>query len=238
MLAAIRIVSVAGCVVMLTSCSRFTEVKLLGTWRSEDEDTVEEFACREDRAFTSWTSFKNELTTPSVFIGAGEWHVQGHQLVVHFTKGVAVDAWSNEDKQTRFKLVKISNDVLLMKNFDGSKILTYKRLAHDYALAPMKRAPNDADFVGTWQVHYNTHDYEHRFNEDHSIVTSYRLDGRVIEMATGLWRLERNVLTMDVKIDSDGPVENRTIRWAITGVEPKRIAINDGPVSYTLQRLK
>ncbi|HWX17130.1 MAG TPA: hypothetical protein VNY07_11125 [Chthoniobacterales bacterium] len=238
MLAAIRILSVAGCVVILTGCSRFTEGKLSGTWRSEDENTVEEIACRNDHTFTSWTSFKNELTTPSVLMGAGEWHVQGNQLVVHLTKGVAVDTWSNEDKWIRFTLVKISNDALLMKNFDGSKVLTYKRLSYDHAFARVTRAPNDADLVGTWQAHYNTHDYEHRLNEDHSTVTSYHLDGRVIEMATGSWHVEGNDLTMDVKIESDGPAESRKIRWAITAVEPKRIAIKEGPVSYVLERVK
>jgi hypothetical protein len=238
MLLAFRIVAVGCCVAIFAGCNRLTEAKLLGTWRAEDDQTVEEIACRKDHSFTAWTSWKNELTTPSVAIGAGDWQLQGHELVVHFTKGVPVDTWSNEDKHIRFTIVKLGNDALLMKNFDGSKVVTYKRLSPDYTLAPMKHAPNDGDFVGTWHIHYNTHDYEYRFNQDHSTVTSYRLDGRVVELATGLWRLERNVLTMDVKIDSDGPVKNRTIRWAITGVEPKRIAIKDGPVSYTLQCLK
>jgi hypothetical protein len=109
-------------------------------------------------------SWKNELSTPSVAIGAGDWQLQDRKLGIRFTKYVPVDTWAEEDKQMTFAIVKIRNDVLLMKNFDGSKVLSYKRLLPDYVLAPIKRAPNDADFLGTWQIHYNTHDYEMSFN--------------------------------------------------------------------------
>jgi hypothetical protein len=109
----------------LTGCNRITEAKLLGTWRAEEDETVNEIACRRDHSFTSWTSWKNELTTPSVAIGAGDWKLQNRQLVVHFTKYVPVDTWADEDKEIRFRIVKIGNDALLMKNFDGSKVLTY-----------------------------------------------------------------------------------------------------------------
>jgi len=238
MLAATRILALAVCAVMLIGCNRVTEVKLLGTWRAEDDQTVEEMACRKDHSFTSWTSWKNELTTPSVGIGAGDWQLQGHELVVHFTKYVPVDTWANEDKQIRFTIVKIRNDALLMKNFDGSKVLTYKRLLPDYVLTLIQRPPSDADFVGTWQIHYNTHDYEERFGADHSAVTSFRLEGRAEEAATALWRIDGHDLIMDVKTDSNGPVEHRTIRWEVTGIQPQRIAIKDGPVPYILERLK
>jgi hypothetical protein len=149
MLAATRIFALAVCAVTLAGCNRLTEAKLLGTWRAEDDQTVEEMACRKDHSFTSWTSLKNELTTPSVAIGAGDWQLKGHELVVHFTKYVPVDTWADEDKQIRFTIVKIRNDALLMKNFEGSKVLIFKRLSPDYVLTPIKRAANDADLVGT-----------------------------------------------------------------------------------------
>ena len=104
-----RIFVVGVCAMTLAGCNRITEAKLAGTWRAEDDETVNEIACRRDHSFTSWTSWKNELTTPSVGIGAGDWKLQDRQLVVHFTKYVPVDTWANEDKEITFKIVKIQS---------------------------------------------------------------------------------------------------------------------------------
>lgn len=95
-----RIFVVAVCAMTLTGCNRITEAKLLGTWRAEDDETVNEIACRRDHSFTSWTSWKNELTTPSVAIGAGDWQLQDRQLVVRFTKNVPVDTWAEKRRRS------------------------------------------------------------------------------------------------------------------------------------------
>jgi hypothetical protein len=241
MLAAARIFAFAVCTVTLVGCNRFTEAKLLGTWRAEGDETVEEMACRKDHSFTSWTSSKNELTTPSVGIAAGDWQLQGHELAVHFTKYVPVNTWADEDRQIRFTIVQIRNDALLMKNFDGSKVITYKRLSHYCALAPIKRAPNDADFVGTWQIHYNTHDFEMSFSRDHRYGDFAKVGGVLEEFFTGTWHTDGDQLIVDAKsvpmFEGDS-VHQSQLRWLVIGIEPQRIAIRDGPVPYCLERLK
>jgi hypothetical protein len=241
MLTAGRIFALAICAVALTGCNRVTEAKLLGTWRAENDETVNEITCRRDHSFTSWTSWKNELTTPSVAISAGDWQMQDRGLVVHFTKYVPVDTWAEEDKQMKFAIVKIRNDALLMKNFDGSNVLTYKRLLPDYVLAPMKRAPNDADFIGTWKIHYNTHDFEMSFSRDHRYGNFARVEGVLQQFFTGTWHTDGNQLIVDAKsvpmFEGDSVHKSR-MRWLVTGIEPQRIAIKDGPVTYCLERLK
>ncbi len=221
----------------VTGCNRITEAKLAGTWRAEDDETVNEIACRRDHTFTSWTSRKNELTTPGVAIGAGDWKLQDRQLVVHFTKYVPVDTWADEDKQIMYKIVNIRNDALLMKNFDGSKVLTYKRLLPDYVLSPMKGIPNDADFVGTWKMHYNTHDYEMSFKKDHSYGDFAQLQGVREQLFSGIWHTDGNRLIVDAKSVED-PTRKSHLSWSVTAIESQRIAIRDGPVPYILERLK
>jgi hypothetical protein len=236
-----RIFAVAVCAMALTGCNRITEAKLLGTWRAEDEETVNEIACQRDHSFTSWTSWKNELTTPSVAIGAGDWKLHGHKLVVHFTRTVEVDSWSKEDKFISFPIVDIRGDALRMKNFDGSKILTYHRLSPDYVLAPMKRAPNDADFVGTWHIHYNTHDYEISFGQDHTCGDFAQIESVRKQFFTGIWRIDGNELVVDatsVPMFEGDSVSKSQLKWLVTGLETQRFAIKDGPISYCLERLK
>ena len=241
MAAAPRIFAFAVCAVTVAGCNRFTEAKLFGTWRSEDADVVDEIACRADHTFTSWASFKNELTTPSVLIEVGTWRVQGHQLIVHCTKSVHVDSFVNNDEQITFPLVRVSKDALQMKNFDGSKVLTYKRLSHDYALDPIKRAPIDADFVGSWQIHYNTHDCEIAFNKDHSYSLFVAVNASWEQFFTGSWHTSGNRIVIDRKSVPQYPgesVEESQLRWTVTGIDSQKLAIKDGPVPYILERLR
>jgi hypothetical protein len=241
MLAASRVFVVVACVMILTGCDRVTDAKLFGTWRAEDDETIQEIACRRDHIFTSWTDAKNALTTPSCLISSGDWHLQRQQLVVHFTKHVAVDSWEDENTQNTFTLLKVAGDTLMMKNFDGSKVLTYHRLSPDYVLAPMKRALNDDDLIGTWRIHYHTRDYELSFGQDHTCGDFAQVDGVRTQFFTGTWRIKDSDLLMDTKsiptFDGESITDGHQ-RWAVIGVEPQRIAIRDGPVQYLMQRLK
>jgi hypothetical protein len=226
---------------ILTGCDRITEAKLFGTWRAEDDETVHEIGCGRDHTFTAWTDVKNELTTPSCLISSGEWHLEGRQLVVHFTKHVAVDSWEDEDTRTSFTVLKVTGDTLLMKNFDGSKVLTYHRLLPDYVLAPVKRALDDADLIGRWRIHYHTRDYEVSLGQDHTCGDFAQVGGVRTQFFTGTWRIKDPDLIMDTKSIPTFVGESITSshqRWAVVGVEPQRIAIRDGPVPYLMQRFK
>jgi hypothetical protein len=194
-----------------------------------------------DHTFTAWTDVTNELTTPSCLISSGEWHLEGQQLVVHFTKHVAVDSWEYEYTQTNFTVLEITGDTLLIKNFDGSKVLTYHRLSPDYVLAPVNRALDDADLIGTWRIHYHTRDYEVSLGEDHTCGDFAQVGGVRTQFFTGTWRTKGADLIMDTKSIPTfvgESITNSHQRWAVVGLEPQRIAIRDGPVSYVMQRLK
>jgi hypothetical protein len=241
MLAASHIFVVVVCAMILTGCDGITEAKLFGTWRAEGDETVHEIGCGRDHTFTAWTDVKNELTTPSCLISSGEWHLKGQQLVVHFTKHVAVDSWEDEDTRTSFTVLKVTGDTLLMKNFDGSKVLTYHRLLPDYVLAPVKRALDDADLIGTWRIHFHTRDYEVSLGQDHTCGDFAQVGGVRAQFFTGSWRIKDTDLIMDTKSIPTFVGESITSshqRWEVVGIEPQRIAIRAGPVPYLMQRLK
>jgi hypothetical protein len=232
---------VAVSTVILSGCTRFSESSLLGTWRAEDDAEVEEMACHSDHTFTSWVDIKNALTTPGCLIATGEWHLKGRQLVVHFTSHVAVDSWEAEDRRTSFELLRVGADSMLAKEPDGKAIRNFKRISDDTVVASMKRAPVDADFIGTWRIHYHTRDYEVSLGQDHTCGDFAQLDGVRTQFSAGTWRIKGSDLIMDTKsiptFDGESVTSGHQ-RWAVVGVEPRRIAIRDGPVQYLLQRLK
>jgi hypothetical protein len=241
MIAASHIFVVVVCAMILTGCDGITEAKLFGTWRAEDDETVHEIGCGRDHTFTAWTDVKNELTTPGCLISSGEWHLRGQQLVVHFTKHVAVDSWEDEDTRTSFTVLKVTGDTLVMKNFDGSKVLNYHRLSPDYVVAPMKRPLNDADFIGAWRIHYHTRDYEMVFGQDHTYGDFAQVEGVRTKFFSGIWHIDGNQLIVDAKsvpTYEGESVQKSHVRWLVTGVEPQRLAIRDGPVAYFLEGLK
>ncbi|MFZ3374384.1 MAG: hypothetical protein WA183_02405 [Chthoniobacterales bacterium] len=213
----------------------------MGTWRTEDDAEVEEMACHRDHTFTSWVDIKNELTTPGCLIAAGEWHLKGRQLVVHFTSHVAVDSWEAEDRQTGLELLRVGADTMVAKEPDGKAIRNFKRISGDTVVASMKRAPLDADFIGTWRIHYHTRDYEMSFGQNHSCGDFAQLDGVRTQFFAGTWRIKDRDLIMNTKSLPAFVGESVTSghqQWAVIGVEPQRIAIRDGPVQYLLLRLK
>ena len=236
-----RVFAVAVCAMTATACNRLSDAKLAGIWRAEDDTTINEIACRSDHTFTSWTSWKNVLTTPSVGIGAGDWRLQDHQLIVHLKKYVLVDTWADEDKEIAFKILKSDNDALLIKNFDDNKTVTYKRLLPDHVLTPMKRAPTDADVVGIWRIHFNTQDYEMLFSRDHTYGSFVQAEGVRQQLFSGTWHIDGNQLRVGAKsvpMFEGESIDKSELRWVVTAVEPQRIAIKDGPVSYCLERSK
>ena len=233
------------------SCTRFPDAKLAGTWRTEDETAVEEIALRDDHTFTRWIDYKGVLTTPSVPTSAGEWHIKGDQLVVHFswTNGPpkkenfkVVDGWAEDDQEFRPKLIRLDAEALTIKDPDESSRRTFRLISRDRSVKLIRgRSVIDSDVRGRWRVHFDTRDYELFFAEDHQVVDFAEVEGQQKKLHTGTWRIERNdELIADVKsvpFFAGESIKENHFKWKIVGIEPNRIAIKEGPIGYIMHRI-
>jgi hypothetical protein len=232
----------------LFGCTRLSESSLTGTWRTETAEVVNEIAFRGEHTFTSWTSAKNALTTPSCPTSAGEWKLKRGKILVHLRTHIAVDGWEPEHEDLDFAVVKVGRDTMQLKGSHEKGPVTYKRLLPDYSVPACTRTPIDRDLFGVWRVHYNTHDYELVFGRDHSFGIFANLPdwrqpakGDVRQQLwTGTWRiLDRNIVINMKNVPSfDGEsIETHRRQWPVIGIEGDRVAVQDGPVRYLWQRL-
>src|SRR5947209_1768151 len=100
MLGASRIVTLSVGAMLLASCNRFSDAKLIGTWRAESDDGIEEIFLESDHTFRTLETFKKELVTPGVIEELGQWHVEGNHLKFDGTV-----TWSKKRSQTTMRLV-------------------------------------------------------------------------------------------------------------------------------------
>src|SRR5581483_947775 len=95
MLRAGNLLAVAA-IFALCGCAKLSESALTGTWRTETAEIVEEIALRKDHSITLWSSAKNALTTPSCPTSAGEWRLQGQNIIIHLTTHNTFDGWNRK----------------------------------------------------------------------------------------------------------------------------------------------
>jgi hypothetical protein len=137
---------------------------------------------------------------------------------------------------------------LQLQEPDEKEVFTYKRLSRDYQIPISTRVPIEDDVFGAWRFHYHTHDYGVVPGRDHSYGVFAMLPdlhqpdkGDVPpQLWTGTWQMSNGKLLTDTK--SVPAFEGDRIRthqgeWPIVGIEPRRIAVREGPVRCVWQRL-
>src|ERR1022692_1381846 len=119
-----RIVAASLCVSVLASCDRSIDAKLVGNWRGEDENTVEEIAFHPDHTLVWWSCSKKELSTPNTIVSSGEWHTNRKQIDVA-TKQLT---WPTPLEHRLLQIDKISNDALSLKTPSSASAVKFTRL--------------------------------------------------------------------------------------------------------------
>jgi hypothetical protein len=233
MLLSIRLVGASACIVLCMGCDRLSEGKLVGTWRSEDENAVDEIAFHRDHTLVCWSCPKKELSTPQTSVSVGEWHIRGNQIEIE-SKQLT---WPTPSQHRSLQIKTITNDSLLLKDPKEprfSRLETPECVAAEPAATPYPIEPN---IVGTWQIHYNTHDFKYRLAPDHTVAVSARDSGEFQPMWKGTWSVADNHLTMDLKADWKYAGEIKP-NWTVYGFQPRCFTIKDPySVSYVVHRI-
>jgi hypothetical protein len=148
MLRASRFVTLSVCAMLLASCNRLSDAKLIGTWRTENDDGTEEIFLKSDHTFRTLETFKKELVTPGVIEELEQWHVEGDQLKFDGTV-----TWSKRRSQATMRLVQITRDTLVVRRPDARINESYKRLYLPLcaeSLVGSKYGFSEKGLVGTW----------------------------------------------------------------------------------------
>src|SRR5438093_8319951 len=158
MLVLIRALAV---LLLLASCDRAAERKLIGTWRAEKDGAVDELALRADHTLVWWMC-PAELSTPQTFVSSGEWRLRGKHIEIDTKQLTSPPSAEHQS----LEILKLSKDLLLVKPTNGANSVEFQRLEVPLCRTaapgstPVAVEPN---IPGTWQVHYHTHEFRYRF---------------------------------------------------------------------------
>jgi hypothetical protein len=220
----------------MTGCNRFTDSKLIGIWRCEDEDGVEEITLNQDHSFQSLETFRKELVTPSVIEETGTWRLEGDNLKID-----SVVTWSKERRHINRKLVNVTSDLLTIKTADGRKNLRYQRVkVPECTESHVKRSLNETDLFGKWLIHYHTHDYQYSFKKAGRVTLSATISDQTQQLWEGNWRVDgNNVVIQPTKDPYGNPANDVQHSWRIDSAGADCIVVNDGSsASYVMRRIK
>src|SRR5438309_2089266 len=153
-----RLFACLVCAVTVSACDAMREAKFVGTWRCETEDGIEEFSLHRDHSFWLLYSSKKGFTQPSPIEETGSWRLAGSRLLFD-----SITTWSKQRRQISRTVVRLTDSGLVIKSFDKSTDLPYQRLEEIACLPSPSGVLTEAAIVGAWKTHYNTHDYQYRF---------------------------------------------------------------------------
>ncbi len=191
---------------LLASCDRVAERKLIGTWRAEKNGAVDEIAFRSDHTLVWWMC-PAELSTPQTFVSSGEWRVRSKHIEMD-TKVLTSPAPAEHHS---LQILELTRDSLLAKP-PTEPAVQFQRL--DIPLCRTSTSGSsvtavEPNIVGTWQVHYHTHDFRYRFAPDHTVAVSGLVFGRFDPLWKGSWSVSGGDLLIELQPDSPGMGEQK-----------------------------
>jgi len=220
---------------LLASCDRAAERKLIGTWRAEKDGAVDEIAFRSDHTLVWWMC-PAELSTPQTVVSSGEWHVRSKRIEMD-TKVLTSPAPAEHHS---LQIVHLTKDSLIAKP-PTEPAVEFQRL--DISSCRTSTSGSSAtvvepNIVGTWQAHYHTHEFRYRFAPDHTVAVSGLVFGRFDPLWKGSWSVSGGDLLMQLQPDSPGMGEQKP-HWKLYGFQRDCFWIKDPEgIEYAVHRIE
>jgi hypothetical protein len=171
---------------LLLGCTRVTKERLIGTWRAEVDEGVTEMAFRGDGTYTEWSQSKTVLHTPGVIVESGAWNLTGRELEMNPKTTNSVEVGD----PTKLTIDWLGDTKLVWKTSTGTSHISARRL--NLPQCSGRVVPSaisiEETIVGTWRVHYRTHDYQEDYKSDKSLTISAQIgrEMKTIHMAHGV----------------------------------------------------
>jgi hypothetical protein len=194
---------------------------------------VDEIAFRSDHTLVRWMC-PAELSTPQTFVSSGDWRVRSKRIEID-TKLLTSSAPAEHHS---LQIVQLTKDSLLAKP-PTEPAVEFQRL--DIPSCRSTAAGSSAiavepNIVGTWQVHYHTHEFRYRFAPDHTVNVSGLASGQFDPLWKGSWSVSGGDLLMELQPDSLGMGEQKP-RWKLHGFQRDCFRIKDPEgIEYAVHR--
>ena len=231
-----RAIAALALLPLFVSCDRVAERKLVGTWRAEKDGTVDELAFHADHTVVWWMC-PAELSTPQTFVSAGEWRVRHNRIDIDSKPLTS----AGPPEHHSLHVLETNTDSLLLKDTKEGSTVRLHRLDAPTCVTPKTGAiasDIEQNIVGTWQVHYHTHEFKYHFTPDHRVAVSGLVSGEFQPLWKGSWSVSGSDLLMDLKPDSRGMGEQKP-HWTLYGFQRDCFAIKDPEgISYAVHRVE
>jgi hypothetical protein len=233
-----RLVALGVLALPILAVGEVREPMLVGTWRHEDEEMINEVTYRADQTFRAITTHKKEFVTPSPLEETGTWKLRGNNLILDSTL-----TWNKERRRLSVTLLKLTRDVQLAKSLANANILSYHRLelpvcADSRSMSPRDSVP-EKELIGSWRLHYNTHDYQFRFASNHRYSLLGQVSDKWDSLEEGSWRLKGANLFIKEEKNSVFRKPKPARKWTVVAVGKDCFAIRESSsAEFSLTRLK
>jgi hypothetical protein len=236
----IRILTPFAVLCAFAGCGKIADGRLFGLWRSEiGEDPyteIDELRLNPDHTFFSWMC-PAELTTPQTFVYGGEWHVRGNHIEMD-SRLLNKEALP---EHRSFQVLPSKDDELLVKNMDDGKTFRFHRFNLPRCTTSSAQSDPveiDRNIVGSWDVHYHTHDFKYRLAPDHTVNVLGKLSqsDKYFPLWKGTWDASGPSLSMDLKSDARGS-QDKKVHWILYRFQHDCFFIKDPDgVEYAVHR--
>jgi len=190
-----------------------------------------------DHSFIAISTFKEALSTPSVFEDRGTWRVEGTEVKINAALVHTPNNW-----RTSTAVLDIARGVLVVNRTDATGARNYQRFeppaCTDGSAIVSGQSLRETQLTGSWKMHFHTHDYQVQLLEDGKLVVLGFSEDKWDPLSLGDWRIDGTRLVMrsrNALLDSAREEESA---WSIIAVGKNCFLAQDIDAGqFTLQRL-
>jgi hypothetical protein len=219
---------------VVTGLGEVTDSDIIGTWRFEDDESIEELTFNPDHSFAAISKLKFVLSTPPVGEQHGTWRIEEATLTIEA-------GWVNipNDRRIRSGTFDAISGRLVVSDFDANKSRQYSRFDLPSCRDAHAVTPGLAlreSLCGLWKMHYHTRDDYYRLLQNGEVSIGFFSDEWNSALA-GQWRIEGSNLIMRVKNADRESAEYQDRTFLVTRSGSDCFVIQtDEKEEYTLRR--
>jgi hypothetical protein len=212
-----------------------SESDVIGTWKFEDDESVEELTFSADHSFSAIDDEKGVLSTPPVAEQRGTWRIEEAILTIE-------TGWVNipNDHRIRSGTFDATTGRLVVSTFDAEKSRPFQRFDLPTCRDARAITPGPAlreEVCGSWTMHYNTHDHQVRLLQNGEVTLLGFYSDEWHPLMTGQWRIDGPSLIMRVKDADSESAQYRDVTWIVTRIGTNCfVAETDDKDEHTLRR--
>jgi hypothetical protein len=169
------------------------------------------------------------LHTPGVIVESGAWNLTGRELEMNPKTTNSVEVGD----PTKLTIDWLGDTKLVWKTSTGTSHISARRL--NLPQCSGRVVPSaisiEETIVGTWQVHYRTHDYQEDYKSDKSVTISAQIGREMKTIHDGAWRVDGTSLLLDINGRGD-------YKRPVVAIENDCITVTEDGLRYTRQRIK